>query len=206
MLLHTGGTTGRAQGVRLTHRNIGTNGLQLVGPYRVSEHDVMLHVSSMFHSAALLGTPFSLVGAAHAYLPDFTPDAFLNAVQKSRATFTMLSPTLLIRIIREGRLGAFDISSLRRLTYGSAPMDTVWVRRTMEAMLGIELVHSYGRTETSPILTTLGGKHHLAGHRMRSVGRPFVGVDLRIEDEGGNDLPTDGAGEIVVRGRNVSPG
>ena len=121
----------------------------------------------MFHSADLLGTPFSLTGAAHAYLPDFTPDAFLNAVQKSRATFTMLSPTLLIRIIREGRFGDFDISSLRRLTYGSAPMDTVWVRRTMEA---------------------------------------FPGVELRIVDEEGNDLPAGEAGEVAVRARNVSPG
>ena len=206
LLLYTGGTTGRAKGVRLTHGNIVTNGLQLVGPYRVAEDDIMLHVAPMFHSADLLGTPFSLTGAAHAYLPDFTPDVFLNAVEKSRATFTMLSPTLLIRIIREGRLGDFDISSLRRLTYGSAPMDTVWVRRTMEAFPGVELVHSYGLTETSPILTTLGWNHHLAGRRLRSVGRPLAGVELRIVDEEGNDLPAGEAGEVAVRARNVSPG
>ena len=189
-----------------THLNIVTNGLQLVGPYHVAEDDVMLHVAPMFHSADLLGTPFSLTGAAHAYLPDFTPNAFLNAVEKSRATFTMLSPTLFIRIIQEGRFGDFDISSLRRMTYGSAPMDTVWVRRTMEAFPGVELVHSYGLTETSPILTTLGWNHHLAGCRLRSVGRPLVGVELRIVDEEGNDLPAGEAGEVAVRGRNVSPG
>ena len=206
LLLYTGGTTGRAKGVRLTHANIVTNGLQLVGPYRVAEDDVMLHVAPMFHSADLLGTPFSLTGAAHAYLPDFTPEAFLNAVEKSRATFTMLSPTLLIRIIREGRLGDFDISRFRRLTYGSAPMDTVWVRRTMEAFPGVELVHSYGLTETSPILTTLGWNHHLDGRRLRSVGRPLAGVELRIVDEEGNDLPAGEAGEVAVRAPNVSPG
>ena len=206
LLLYTGGTTGQAKGVRLTHRNILTNGLQLVGPYSVAEDDVMLHVAPMFHSADLLGTPFSLSGAAHAYLPDFTPDAFLNAVQKSRATFTMLSPTLLIRIVRQGRFGDFDISSLRRLTCGSAPMDTVWIRRTMEALPGVELVHSYGLTETSPILTTLGWNHHLAGNRLRSVGRPLVGVELRIVDEEGSDLPAGEAGEIAVRARRVSPG
>ncbi len=206
LLLYTGGTTGRSKGVRLTHRNIATNGLQLVGPYRVAEDDVMLHVAPMFHSADLLGTPFSLAGAAHAYLPDFTPDAFLNAVEKSRATFSMLSPTVLIRIIREGRLGDFDISSLRRLTYGSAPIDTVWLHRAMEALPGVELVHSYGLTETSPILTTLGWNHHLARHRMPSVGRPLVGIELRIVDEAGNDLPAGKAGEIAARGRNVSPG
>ena len=168
-----------------------------MGPYRVAEDDIMLHVAPMFHSADLLGTPFSLAGAGHAYLPDFTPDAFLNAVEKSRATFTMLSPTVLIRIIREGRLGDFDISSLRRLTYGSAPIDTVWLHRAMEALPGVELVHSYGLTETSPILTTLGWNHHLGRHRMPSVGRPLVGIELRVVDEDGNDLPAGEAGESV---------
>ena len=210
LLLYTGGTTGRAKGVRLTHRNIAANGLQLVGPYGVAEDDVMLHVAPMFHSADLLGSAFSHTGAAHAYLPDFTADAFLAAVEKSRATFSMLAPTIIIRIIQEGRMGDFDLSSLRRLTYGSAPMDAVWVRRTMQAFPGVELVHSYGLTETSPILTTLGWEQHLAGleegDRLRSVGRPLVGVELRIVDEDGNDVADGGAGEIVVRAPNVTAG
>lgn len=210
LLLHTGGTTGRAKGVRLTHRNIAANGLQLVGPYRAAEDDVMLHVAPMFHSADLLGGPFSHTGAAHAYLPDFTPDAFLAAVEKSRATFTMLSPTLIVRLVREGAFADHDTSSFRRLTYGAAPMDAVWVRRAIEAFPGVELVHSYGLTETSPILTTLGWDQHLAGleggDRLRSVGRPLVGVELRIVDDAGNDAAPGEAGEIVVRGPNVSPG
>ena len=210
LLLYTGGTTGRAKGVQLTHRNIAANGLQLVGPYCVAEDDVMLHVAPMFHSADLLGSPFSHTGAAHAYLPEFAPDAFLKAVEYSRATFSMLSPTVLIRIIREGKLGDFDISSLRRLTYGAAPMDAVWIRRTMAAFPGVELIHSYGLTETSPILTTLGWEQHLAGleggDRLRSVGRPLVGVELRIVDDAGGGTAVGEAGEIVVRAPNVSKG
>ena len=77
-------------------------------------------------------------------------------------------------------------------------METVWVRRTMEALRGVEFVHSYGLNETSPLLTTLGGKQHLVGRQMRAGGRPLVGVDIRIVDEEGNDLPAGGAGEIVV--------
>ena len=210
LLLYTGGTTGRAKGVRLSHRNVAANGLQLVGPFGVAEDDVMLHVAPMFHSADLLGSPFSHTGAGHAYLPDFTPGAFLAAVEKSRATFSMLTPTVIIRIIREGRMGDFDLSSLRRLTYGSAPMDAAWIRRTIDAFPGVELVHSYGLTETSPILTTLGWQQHLAGlqggDRLRSVGRPLVGVELRIVDDDGNDVPSGEAGEIAVRAPNVSAG
>ena len=210
LLLHTGGTTGRAKGVRLTHRNVAANGLQLVGPYGALEDDVMLHVAPMFHSADLLGSPFSHTGAAHAYLPDFTPDGFLAAVETSRATFSMLTPTIIIRIIRDGRMGDFDLTSLRRLTYGSAPMDAAWIRRAIEAFPGVELIHSYGLTETSPILTTLGWEQHLAGleggDRLRSVGRPLVGVELRITDDDGGDVPSGEAGEVAVRAPNVSPG
>ena len=210
LLLFTGGTTGRSKGVRLTHRNIAANGLQLLAPFRAAEDDMMLHVAPMFHSADLLGTPLSLLGGAHAYLPDFTSRAFLGAIERTRATFTLLTPTLLIRIIRSGRLGDFDISSLRRIAYGSAPMDPAWIRRTVEAFPGVELVHCYGLTETSPILTTLGWNQHLAGleggDRLRSVGRPVIGVELRIADDEGNHLPAGAAGEIVVRGPNVSSG
>ena len=89
-------------------------------------------------------------------------------------------------------------------------MDAVWVRRAMEAFPGVELIQSYGLTETSPILTTLGWAQHLdgleGGDRLRSVGRPLVGVELRIVDDGGRDAPAGEAGEVVVRGPNVSKG
>lgn len=214
ILLYTGGTTGRAKGVRLSHRNVAANGLQLVGPFGAQANDVMLHVAPMFHSADLLGTAFTHSGGAHAYLPDFTPDAFLRAVEASRATFTMLSPTLVVRLVREGRFADYDLRSLRRFTYGSAPMDAAWVRRTVEALPGVELIQTYGLTETSPILSTLGWDQHLAGldeggggsERLRSVGLPLVGVELRIVDDGGRELPPGEAGEIAVRAPNVSCG
>ena len=211
LLLYTGGTTGRAKGVRLSHRNIAANGLQLVGPFGAEAGDVMLHVAPMFHSADLLGTAFTHSGGAHAYLPDFTPGAFLRAVEASRATFTMLSPTLVVRLVREGRFADYDLRSLRRFTYGSAPMDAVWIRRTTEAMPGVELIQTYGLTETSPILSTLGWDQHVAGledgsERLRSAGLPLVGVELRIVDDDGRDLPPGEAGEIAVRAPNVSRG
>jgi long-chain acyl-CoA synthetase len=89
-------------------------------------------------------------------------------------------------------------------------MDAAWIRRTIEAFPGVELIHSYGLTETSPILTTLGWAQHLAGleggDRLRSVGRPLVGVELRIVDDDGTDVPSGDAGEIAVRAPNVSAG
>ena len=152
----------------------------------------------------------SLPGGAHACLPDFTSEAFLGALENTGATFTLLTPTFLIRIIRSDRLGDFDISSLPRLTYGTAPMDPARIRGTVQASPGVELLHGYGPTETSPILTTVGWNQHLAGlgggDRLRSIGRPVIGVELRIADHEENHLPTGATGEIVVRGPNVSVG
>ena len=79
ILFYTGGTTGRSKGVQLTHRNVVANGMQVAPAMRVKFDDVYLHAAPMFHSADLLGTAYTLMGAAHAYLPQFSGAELLQA-------------------------------------------------------------------------------------------------------------------------------
>jgi long-chain acyl-CoA synthetase len=212
ILLYTGGTTGRSKGVRLTHRNVYSNGMQVAPAMRVKFDDVYLHVAPMFHSADLLGTAFTLAGAAHAYLPQFSGRALLEAVRDYRVTMAMLAPTMLIVTLQEPDIASYDLSSFRLIFYGSAPMAVEWVRRTMERFPAAELQQGYGLTETSPILTTLDMEEHREAlrtgkfDRLKSIGRPVFGVDLRIVDDDGREAPPGEAGEIVVRGPNVTAG
>jgi long-chain acyl-CoA synthetase len=212
ILLYTGGTTGRSKGVRLTHRNVISNGHQINSILRFAPGEVYLHVAPMFHSADLLASPFTFLGLTHAFLPQFSGRAVLEAIARYRVTMTMLAPTMIILALQEPDFGRHDLSSLKRLYYGSSPMAVEWIRRALERFSGAEVIQSYGLTETSPILTMLGMDEHrraLASgdfERLKSAGQPVPGVDLRIADENGAEVATGEVGEVMVRGPNVMRG
>ncbi len=206
ILVYTGGTTGRPKGVRLSHRNVVSNGLQVGMVLGARADDVYFHVAPMFHSADLLGTAFTLRGAAHAYLAAFTPQDYLAAMQDFGVTATMAAPTMLILTLQACDTADYDLGALRWLFYGSAPMAPEWVEKAMAAFATAELAQGYGLSETSPILTILEAKDHRRAlaegrtDRLASAGRPLPGVELRLVDQ------DDGVGEVAVRGPNVTPG
>ncbi len=210
ILLYTGGTTGRSKGVRLSHLNVISDGLMLGYTCGFKPSDIYIHIAPMFHSADLIGTGYTLLGAAHAFLPQFTGDRFLEAVQSLGVTSTMMAPTMIIVMLSECDLSKYDLSSLRYLMYGSSPMAAEWIRRTLDAFDGVDVVQGYGLTETSPILTISPHAAHVEAlatgnhERLRSVGRPMPGVDMRILDGEGNELPLGEPGEVVVRAPNAS--
>ena len=212
ILIYTGGTTGRSKGVQLTHGNLVSNGVQVALAYRLYEDDRFLHSLPMFHSADLIGTGITLVGGAHAYLGQFTPTAMLQAIQDHAITLLSLGPTVIIMTLQDPGFDNYDISSVRRMNYGSAPLDAEWIKRTMEKFPNVALQQTYGLTETSPILTSLTPEQHqvaLSSGRLellRSVGKPLVHVELRIVDEDDNELPAGEVGEVLVRGPNVMRG
>ena len=198
--------------MRLTHKNVFSNGQQCTAPMKINAADVYLHVAPMFHSADLLGTGYTQAGAAHAYLPVFTPDKLLQAVQDYRVTSAMMAPTMIILTLQAPDFARYDLSSLDRVYYGSSPMAVEWIRRTMDAFPAANVQQGYGLTETSPILTTLDEDVHVAAMQsgeyglLKAAGRPLVGIDMRIVDVDGKEVPIGEGGEVIVRGPNVTPG
>jgi long-chain acyl-CoA synthetase len=212
LLLYTGGTTGRAKGVPLSHLNIVSNALQLGIELGPRSGDVYLHVAPMFHSADLLANPYLLAGAAQVYLPRFSAQAVLEAIRTFGVTVTLMTPTMLIMTLQEPGFGRYDLSSLRQVIYGSSPMAVKWIRKMLERLKDVEVVQAYGLTETSPILTLLPMAAHEkavesgADRILKSVGAPVQGVDMKIVDAEGRELPAEAPGEVVVRGPNVIKG
>jgi acyl-CoA synthetase (AMP-forming)/AMP-acid ligase II len=174
--------------------------------------DVVLHVAPMFHSAELVLAGYTLQGAAQAYLPRFTPEAFLAAVQQHRVTVTLLVPAMLMMLLRSGLLDRCDLSSLRRVIYGASPLPPEAIELVAHWLPGVQLTQGYGLTETGPLLTLLDAADHrlaqqgLHRERLASCGRWLPAVELRIVDDDGADLPAGAVGEIVVRGPNVFGG
>ncbi len=207
LLLHTGGTAGRPKCVVLTHGNAIANALQVSMAWPAGPDDVMLHVAPMFHSADLVMTGALLRGAAHAYLPRFTPAELLAAVVRHRVSALMVVPTMLMMLVDSGEIPRHDVGSLRRILYGASPLPRPAVARAMQALPAVSFTQGYGLTETAPLLCMLDHD----GHRQAlqetdaplSCGHPLPGVDLRIQDPEGRELPPGEAGEIVARGANV---
>ena len=212
ILLYTGGTTGRSKGVQLSHKNVYSNGMQMAIAMGAVPSDIYLHAAPMFHAADLLSTGFTLVGAAHAYLPAFTPTASLEVIQKYGVTATMKAPTMIIMNLTHREFEKYDTSSLRIMLYGSSPMAAEWVQKSIEGFLHTQIVQGYGLTETSPIVSFLDWKTHKNAvetgdaNVLRSAGRPIIGLDMKITDDNGNDLPVGEVGEVTVRGPQVSNG
>lgn len=212
LLLYTGGTTGRSKGVRLSHQNIVSNGMQVALTMKATSSDVYLHIAPMFHAADLLATAFVIVGGAHSHLASFTPNGVLNAFDRHGVTVTMMAPTMIIMLLQDGDFENHNYSSLRHMMYGSSPMAAEWTQKTIERFQGCGLQQGYGLTETSPILTTLDPPEHQAAVSsgdatiLRSIGRAVSGVDLLIMNDDGEEMPLGGVGELVVRGPNIAMG
>ncbi len=211
ILYYTGGTTGRAKGVRLSHANIVSNGLAFGLAQGARADDVFLHTAPMFHSADLLATGWFLAGAAHAYLPAFSPAGFLDTLAATRATVTVTVPTMLIMLLGDPAFAEANVSSLRTMIFGASPMDPEWIRRVAAAFPGAELSNSYGLTETAPDLTVFEPLDfrraiEAGAPEIASVGKPNALVELRVVDGDGAEAPPGEAGELWARGPNITKG
>jgi long-chain acyl-CoA synthetase len=204
-LIYTSGTTGRPKGVELTHAAVLAN-MDHVNywlPYR--EGGVYLHAAPLFHIADF---PFMFAapafGTCQATIPKFNPQAFCETVQKERVTRTVLVPTMINVLTQFEQLAHYDLSSLVELGYGGSPIAPELIHRTRQALPHVKLVQVYGLSETG-FLTGLQDHEHTAS-RLLSCGRSCPGVDLRVVDASGKEVPSGQPGELVVRGANVMHG
>jgi fatty-acyl-CoA synthase len=214
-LFYTSGTTGKPKGVMLTNRNLYMHALMGLATLPASDGDTQLHTIPLFHVNGW-GTPQSLtaVGGKHVMMRRFDPGEALRLVEAERVTRFFAVPTMLNMILNHPDLGRYDLSSLGMIITGGAPTPPEMIRRA-ESMLGCQVISGYGLSETSPVLTCALPKVSLADEdedtrirRQASTGLPVVGVDLRVVDEEGGEVPRDGmtVGEIVARSNTVMEG
>jgi long-chain acyl-CoA synthetase len=211
-LCYTGGTTGLPKGVMLTQRNVVSNAFH-AAMLGFTERDTWLHVAPMFHLAdAWACYTVTLTGGTHVFIPGFTPDGTLKAIQEHRVTKTILVPTMINFLVNFPGVRDYDTSSLDTILYGASPMP---VDRLLAAVnvFGPILLQAYGMTETAPLLTSWRrewldfSEDEKARKRLSSCGRQVPGVTVRVVDLAtGEDVRPGQAGEIIARGPNVMKG
>jgi len=206
-LRYTSGTTGQAKAAILPHRvylaslkNLQRE-LHPLGP-----DDRALHVAPLTHASGALVFPLLAAGGANVLMDRFDPAETLAAIERHRATTMFVVPTILGRLAAHADFARRDLSSLRSVMYGGAPISPEQLAPALRR-LGSALVHIYGMTEAPYPITTL--RHRDVGPvdpRLGSVGRPTSICQVRIVDPAGAELPSGEIGEIEVRGENVMSG
>lgn len=211
ILFYTGGTTGRSKGVILTHRGVVVGTLQWAYTVGVGASDTLLIAIPMFHIAAGMNAIAAVMMAAGLVIqPRFDPAATLELIARHRITKTALVPTVLEMLITSPHFAQADVSSLTRITYGGAPMPTRILELALARLPHTRFYQIYGQTESGGVATCLLPEFHAvggeAGRKRRTAGRPVVGMDLRILDAEGRELPQGEVGEICLRGLALTPG
>jgi long-chain acyl-CoA synthetase len=205
VILYTSGTTGTPKGAELTHSNMLENcrhgGTELV---RVSEQDVILGALPLFHSFGQTCCMNNAVraGACLTMIPRFDPAKALEIIQRDRVTLFEGVPTMYHAMLHYPEREQYDVSSLRTCVSGGSAMP-VEVMRGFEQAFGAVVLEGYGLSETSPVASF---NHLDREHKPGSIGTPIYGVEMKVVDEQGSDLPAGEVGEIAIRGHNVMKG
>jgi long-chain acyl-CoA synthetase len=208
VLMYTGGTTGLPKGVLLDQRAEMLN-LYHIG-MTVGFHDsrIYLHQTPMFHAAsmgAILGIP--ITGGQSVFVPLFEPGQVMELIERYQVNWTVMVPTMIAMVFDHPEFRPERLASLSDLVYGASPMPAGLLDRILSLLPGIGVWQGYGMTECSSVLTFLTDEDHRAGGpRLRSGGRPVVGVHLTIRDEAGEVVTTGRDGEVCARAGNFMRG
>jgi len=197
VLLYTSGTTGSPKGTLLSHR---TYYLQAVTSHLqlgFSEDDVGLSMFPMFHMGGwALPLGFWHTGGTAVILPRADPHLLLEAIERERVTYFYAVPTVFNSLLAVPDFERFDLSSLRLIGSGTAPLTAAQVERIMDRFRCRNMVILYGSTEAGPVSVLCPCD---VPRKPETVGRPYLDVEVQLVDEQGSEVTPGAVGEIAVR-------
>jgi len=213
-LVHTSGTTGRAKAIPLRHgalmMSVADFAIEIGDQVAGSHH---LQILPLFHLGGFGQCLQAILTAGTVYVHTaFNPAAVIDAIEADRIEFFTAGPSLIDMLVAEirrraspGKQGA-DLSSLREIAYGTAPITPSSLTAAVAAF-GCRFRQIYGNTESQSMISLLAPEDHQPGHpRLGSAGRVSFGWEVRIVDPGGRDLGFEEAGELLIRGEPLFSG
>jgi len=215
-LFYTSGSTGVPKGVMLSHRALYLHALSLAGSLEHSDRQVILHTIPLFHANGWGFPQFAtMCGFKQVMVRRFDPPTVFRLIEEERATIMIVVPTMAMGLMSCPDRSRYDLSSLEHVIIGGAAASPELVAELEAFFPGTIIRAGYGLTETAPVISTARPKSTVAfasdEERRRftaSAGWPFLGVEARVVDGNGVDVPQDGStvGEVAVRGDNVMDG
>jgi long-chain acyl-CoA synthetase len=206
MQLYTSGTTGLPKGVMLTNANLSTAVSAAGETFHISDDTVSLVAMPLFHIG---GSGWALCamsrGGRSIILRDVDPTLLLELIATEHITEMFLVPAVLMILLATPTLPTTNFSSVRLIFYGASPISEDVLVKCM-ATFGCGFCQVYGMTETTGAITSLPFEDHDPdGPRrglLRSAGKPFTSVDVRVVDpDTGEDVALGEVGEVWTRSR-----
>ncbi len=205
ILIYSGGTTGVAKGIMLSHYAVVANAHMIAAWGHLNENERMLAVLPFFHGYGMNVTMNAalLTGMSIVMLPKFSAREMARTIDKYKPTQTAVVPTILVALSAVKNIEKYDFTSLKAIWVGAAPL-TQAIKENFERKTGGRAIEGYGLTEavTAIMANPMNGKH-----KVGSIGLPFPDVDAKIVSlDGKKDLPPGEVGEIVLKTPTVMLG
>jgi long-chain acyl-CoA synthetase len=205
VILYTSGTTGQPKGAELTHAGLNSNARTTQETLlEGTPDDVIMGCLPLFHVFGLTCSLNAcvLAGASLTLIPRFDGGKALDVIERDGVTVFEGVPTMFSAMLHQPDTDKRDVSSLRLCVSGGSAMP-VEVMRSFEETFGCIVLEGYGLSETSPVASF---NHPHAERKPGSIGTPIRGVEMRLVDDEGTDVPAAEVGEIAIRGENVMKG
>lgn len=202
VILYTSGTTGKPKGVCLTHKNLYSNADSSANNGD-RERGTTIGVLPLAHVYGLtVANICYLTGSAVVVFSKFDTDLLFKAIEQHKIRSFSAVPAMIHAMVMDQRSAGYDLSSLEWVGSGSAALPLT-LSTAFKEKFGADVYEGYGLSEAAPVVSA---HRRDLEHKPGSVGVPIPGVEVRIVDDNGRELPTGEVGELIVRGDNVTPG
>ncbi len=218
ILMYTSGTTGRPKGVPLRHNGFISYVLENVEPANPDIEETNILTVPLYHVAGIQAMMAAIYGGRTlALMRQFETKEWMETVQNEKANRAMLVPTMLKYIVDTPDFSKYDLTSMKVITYGAAPMPFEVISKAMKMLPKVKFINAFGQTETASTITSLGPDDHVIEgteeekekklkRLTSSIGKPLPDVQVKILGEDGKELPRGETGDIVAKGSRIMTG